>query len=305
MVESIFFAKEGEKGVNETSAAHLCALASGVKEEAESFLNSISFINEFITIVGSSSKELPTSVGTTDLDKITKSLVICSDMNAFISWYAEARKELEACKKALNSLSLEQWAAANNIKLPEMPENEQDYHNFTFQDAVARLSIKDRETYLRLEASSATLGKFIHKNCPMDEAREDLHRYLSQPYESRGVGRDTVIHHYVPSVENEKIEDLYMLLQKKYRSTEQQLNHMKADLRKVVDYENSVISAEKRNKYSAYKDALVQYNVEMGEYRLQFEKYLEDERIALSKVKFSIPKALEGTMEYLNNLGAL
>ena len=80
---------------------------------------------------------------------------------------------------------------------------------------------------------------------------------------------------------------------------------MKADLRKVVDYENSVISAEKRNKYAAYKDALVQYNVEMGEYRLQFEKYLEDERIALSKVKFSIPKALEGTMEYLNNLGAL
>ena len=50
MVESIFFAKEGEKGVNETSAAHLCALASGVKEEAESFLNSISFINKFITI---------------------------------------------------------------------------------------------------------------------------------------------------------------------------------------------------------------------------------------------------------------
>ena len=186
-----------------------------------------------------------------------------------------------------------------------MPENKQDYRNFTFQDAVARLSIKDRETYLRLEASSATLGKFIHKDCPMDEAREDLHRYLSQPYESRGVGRDTVIHHYVPSVENEKIEDLYMLLQKKYRSTEQQLNHMKADLRKVVDYENSVISAEKRNKYAAYKDALVQYNVEMGEYRLQFEKYLEDERIALSKVKFSIPKALEGTMEYLNNLGAL
>ena len=41
MVESIFFAKEGEKGITRTSAAHLCALATGVKEEAESFLNNI------------------------------------------------------------------------------------------------------------------------------------------------------------------------------------------------------------------------------------------------------------------------
>ena len=52
MKENVFFAKEGEKGITRTSAAHLCALATGVKEEAESFLNNISFINESISIVG-------------------------------------------------------------------------------------------------------------------------------------------------------------------------------------------------------------------------------------------------------------
>ena len=43
----------------------------------------------------------------------------------------------------------------------------------------------------------------------------------------------------------------------------------------------------------------------MEELRAQFDKWLEDKRVALSKVKFAIPKALEGTMEYLNSLGAL
>ena len=99
MKENVFFAKEGEKGITRTSATHLCALAAGVKKEAESFLNNISFINESISIVGSSSEELPTSKGTENLEKITSSLSICSDMNAFINHANQDRSILEDFKK--------------------------------------------------------------------------------------------------------------------------------------------------------------------------------------------------------------
>ena len=305
MKENVFFAKEGEKGITRTSAAHLCALATGVKEEAESFLNNISFINESISIVGSSSEELPTSKGTVNLEKIASSLSVCSDMNAFISWYAEARKAIEAEETKLKHLTLYDWAEENNIEIPEMPENTYKEKSFNLQDAINRLPIKERETYLHLEAASATLGKFLHKDCPMDKAREALYLYLNKPYESSGDGRDTIIHHYTPSVEEDKVENLYMQLQRLYRSTEQQLNHIKAELRKVVDFETASLNAEKRNYYAAYKEKLTLHNIQMGEFRTQFDKWLEDKRVALSKVKFAIPKTLESTMEYLNNLGAL
>ena len=305
MKENVFFAKEGEKGITRTSAAHLCALATGVKEEAESFLNNISFINESISIVGSNSEELPTSKGTENLEKITSSLSICSDMNAFISWYAEARKAIEAEENKLKRLTLYDWAEEAKVEIPNYPEDEYKEESFNLQDAIERLSVKDREIYLHLEATSATLGKFLHKDCPMEAARENLHLYLNKPYESSGNGRDTIIHHYTPSVEEEKVENLYMQLQRLYRNTEQNLNHMKSELRKVVDFETSAISAKKRNYYSARQENLALYNAQMGELRAQFDKWLEDKRVALSKVKFAIPKALEGTMEYLNNLGAL
>ena len=46
------FAKEGEYGLTETQAAHLCALANQIKEQHEATLANVSFVNTELSIVG-------------------------------------------------------------------------------------------------------------------------------------------------------------------------------------------------------------------------------------------------------------
>ena len=92
---SVFFAKEGEKGLNETSASHLCALASQIKAHYESVLKNVSFVDSFIDVVGSDANPKQTNTGMKSIDEIDLAIKEIGRMNAFISWFAEARELLE------------------------------------------------------------------------------------------------------------------------------------------------------------------------------------------------------------------
>ena len=93
--KSVFFAKEGEKGLNEASASHLCALASQVKARYESVLKNVGFIDSFIDVVGSDASPKQTNIGMKSIKVIDEAIEEIGKMNAFISWFAEARELLE------------------------------------------------------------------------------------------------------------------------------------------------------------------------------------------------------------------
>ena len=301
--KSVFFAKEGEKGLNETSASHLCALASQVKAQYESVLKNVGFIDSFIDVVGSDANPKQTNIGMKSIEEIDKAIKEISKMNAFISWFAEAREVLENFRKMINITNIDSWMRASGIENPEKPElTSSEVKSSTLDDMIAELSVKDRQTYLALEAKASVYGKFIHPDQPMDKARNRMHEVVSKPYVSEGRGRDTIIYHHVPSIDTELVDAEFNKLQAEYRKVEQQLNHMKSDLRKKLNIRNTEENNERNLRLRKYKEERAAYDNKMRELTLQFNQWVLDENAKISKIKFIIPDNLKETYTYLESL---
>ena len=302
-LNEVFFAKDGEYGLTETQASHLCALAAQIKEQHEATLQNVSFVNTTMSIVGEQG-EHRTDAGYTDLQIIEEAISKVSSMNAFISWFAEARKELEEYRAARTKYDLAGWCEEVGKKYPDSPENHiSEVTMSTLEDIVNEMSIKDRQTYLALEAKSAVYGKFIHPRNPMELARNKMHRIAKAPYATQGSGRDTLIYHYEPSVNIESVDDLYNKLQAEYRTTEQQLNHMKSDLRKKLDARNIEENNKKQEKIAEYRKAYDDYHNELSQLTAEYNEWLTKENARIAAFRFVVPEKLAETEKYLKNLG--
>ena len=301
--KSVFFAKEGEKGLNETSASHLCALASQVKAHYESILKNVSFVDSFIDVVGSDANPKQTNIGMKSIEEIDEAIKEIGKMNAFISWFAEARELLENIRKTVNGVSINAWMKASGIEEPEKPElTSNEVKTSTLDDMIDELSIKDRQMYLTLEAKASVYGKFIHPDQPMDRARNRMHEIVSKPYVSEGRGRDTIIYHHVPSIDTNLVDIEFNKLQSEYRKIEQQLNHMKSDLRKKLSIRNTEENNERNLRLQKYKEERAAYDNKMHELTLQYNQWILDENSKISKIKFIIPDNLKETYTYLESL---
>lgn len=300
---SVFFAKEGEKGLNETSASHLCALASQVKAHYESVLKNVSFVDSFIDVVGSNASPKQTNTGMKSIDEIDIAIKEIGRMNAFISWFAEARELLEEIRRTVNGVNIYSWMEVSGIEKPEEPTlKSSEVKISTFSDIVDELSIKDRQMYLALEAKASVYGKFIHPDQPMDRARTRMHEIVAKPYVSDGHGRDTIIYHHVPSIDTNLVDTEFNKLQAEYRKVEQQLNHMKSDIRKKLDIRNTEENNERNLRLQKYKEERAAYDNRMHELTLQYNQWVLDENAKISKIKFIIPDNLKEIYTYLESL---
>lgn len=301
--ESIFFSKEGEKGLNLTSAAHLCALAAQQKEQYNALLESLSFVNEEKALIGTD-KYMRTASGCSPskFAKITAILNKIAEFNAFISWFSEARKYLEAYKRDFEDLEVQDWAATYGVELPTYPENKPTKSSVSSDDIIKEMSIKDRQTFLALEARASVLGKFIHLDGPYEAARKRAHKKIASPYSTNGDGRDTLVLKYELSVPIEDIDKKYNELQKEYRAVEQQLNHMKADILKKrndrnieIENENQLIELELEKEKEIYFSKKKEIASQFSAWKIEMSE-------ELSKIKLAIPNALADMVTYLNNL---
>lgn len=302
-LNSPFFAKEGEKGLNETSAAHLCSLASQIVEKDEADIQNINFLNTYIQIIGSGVRQ-QCGIGTTseEINKVSEKLARIARMNAFISWYAEARKELEDTKKIVDYCNLETYVQFIGVEMPEVPVQKSAGELPTLEDVIKDMSIKDRQTYLALEAKAAVLGKAIHPNRSIAIARKRMFEKLSTPFNADLNGRDTIIKEYQASVPVEEVENLYNSLEKEYRSVQQSLNHMKSDLRKQLDARKREHHIKEMEYLEEYQTEYEKYQIAKKKLREEFTRWQEERATQLSRVKFAIPLALEPVVKELNNL---
>lgn len=304
--DNVFFAKEGEKGLTETSAAHLCAVAANLKEEAEQFLSNVSFLDTVMGVAGTPTGQvLQTTVGYTekDLQQVTEKLDRVAFLNGFISWFAEARKYLENYKKERSNISLSEWAKEVGITLPEPPGNYSRLKVFTLQEMIDEMNVSDRQLYLALEARAAVLGKFIHPDGALNQARDDVHHRLNKPISTSGSGRDTLVYRYSPSVDVKLIDEKFLAIQAEYRSIEQSLNHMKSDLRKKLEARNTEESIKYAEALNTLREQQDKYNHEYQEVQTQYHQYLTAQQTELSKIRFRIPEAYASLITELNNLG--
>lgn len=300
---SVFFAKEGEKGLTETSASHLCALASQIKAHYESVLKNVSFVDSFIDVVGSDANPKQTNTGMKSIDEIDLAIKEIGRMNAFISWFAEARELLEKIRRIVNGTTIQSWMKVQGIEYPEEPLlKSHEVRSSILNDIIDELSVKDRQMYLALEAKASVYGKFIHPDQPMDKARNRMHEIVSKPYVSDGHGRDTIIYHHVPSIDTELVDAEFNKLQAEYRKIEQQLNHMKSDLRKKLDIRNTEENNERNIRLQKYKEEHAAFDNKIRELTLQYNQWMLDENARISKIKFVIPDNLKETYTYLESL---
>ena len=301
-VNSVFIANEGEYGITRTQAQHLSAVAARFKTQSEKRLERTTFLNCTISLIGST-VENNSQVGMTDLDILKEDIKIISDMNAFIAWFREADKNLNSVQQDFQQADLDDYLQEMHISLEVAPKSPERPQNVTLEDAINALDVKNLELYRALEAKAAVYGKYIHPSEALEKARSEVYDRLQNKIEVSGEGRDTVLQKYEPSVPVESIDALYNELQYEYRKVEQQLNHMKSDLRNWVDAEN-------RKRQDAYKAAMQEYNDLISKGFSERERLYADMQVwrdenlsKLAKMRIRVPEALKETEKMLRDLG--
>lgn len=301
-MNSIYYSKEGEYGLTRTQAQHLCALASHLAKECETTLHNTNFVNAKVGLIGSSSMNVAKK-GLTDFVSLSNALETISNMNAFIAWFREADKDIQAEIDSYDKMSLNDYLEKNNIEMPEEVDPVYAPKYMTEKDALEALSIKDRELYLALEAKASVFGKYIQDKGILTKARQDAHDKDINNISVDENGRDTIIYEYSLSIPVKDIDDYFNSLQFNYRNVEQQLNHMKSDLKAWVDAKNREISDDYQkllDEVNAKREARVSA---VEKLRAEFKKFRDAKITELSKYRLRVPEALQATEKMLRDLG--
>lgn len=286
-VNEVFF---GSKGLTSTSANHLANIARETVSTLMGELNSLSFVNEYVSILGSESEQTKKGADNSFLETMKEKLIKVSKLNAFIAWVSEAIKAKEDEINRLRALYPNQYFADLGIQFPE-------YYNpktVTEKDIIANWTVKERNEYYMLEAEASTIGKYIHKDSPFAKARAEVNRVVGNPITVAEQSNYVVVHKYSISVDRENIESSFFDLQKYYRELTARLNKLKYRIKEEVNKanlenlkESEQINLEVKNKTSELTN--------------QFREYQTKKIEEVSDLKIIIPEDLLPIFNELNN----
>lgn len=291
MTNSSFF---GTEGLTMTSANHIANLAKEFTKTTERNLNSVSFIETSLTIIGSDAVQ-PIHTGWCDgaLDHIIENLRVVSEANSLIAWLRESIKAIERYVKSIEDTTLEEYCEKRGIELPEEPRR---LTPITKEEYIETLTIKERNKILMLQAQVAVYGKYIHPEGPFAAARAELMEKMANETEVKGNGRDTLLYHYKPTANAMKVEDCFYQLQREYRATQAELNGY---LHKI----DQAVQKDADEKSKAFHDAMVAYRLEIAKRTQAFESYKLHRLDEARKLRIVIPNDLKGIYAIVSELG--
>ena len=292
----VFFKKEGEEGValTSTSANHIANLAKEYIQGVETQLNNICFFNAEVSLVGSTGASIIQTGGTSEvLNNLQSLLEGVAQAKSLIAWLREGIKAKENLMKDLLDIGLEGWCNENGLAYPEAPSCG---HVLTEIEYYASLPIKERNRYYQLETEAAVLGKYIHPNGHLSDARKELKDKLQHPHEVDGKGRDALIYTYTPTVFVAEVDNVFFELQKKHREVQAQLNAMKYSCEQAINESTSKVNSE-------YMVASQKYQAELKDILGAFKTWKDAKSQEYSKLKIVIPNSLLGIYNTINSLG--
>lgn len=279
----IFF---GENGITDTKANNIADLAKLSYTDDETELYGISFVDEKVeTIDGERSKDL--AYGTKNLSDIEEKVERIGKLKSLCAWLREAVAAHQRIIKQTRSYSVSDYCSKHGIEYPDVPVRET---TMTEDDAIASFDIKKRNRYYYLEAQASTIGQFIHKNGAIDSARKFYYEKMNNPRRTSGSGLDTLIYTYSPSIEKERIEDLFYTLQQKHATFQSELNQLKSEIK-------SRVMNDEIEKNKAYEDALKEYTDKSSKIHSQYSTWQAEELKRVSALKIVIPNALKDIYE--------
>ena len=141
-----FLAEDGKLSMS--SAAHIRDLAALKAQNIKSKLDNISFINEYISVIGGEKNLTSKGFLTNQLTEVEKDLQTLADLYSLEAWFNEAITAKKALYIEIKNKTLEEWAKEQNITLPVKPIKEQIMDE---DDYLATLSIKDRFEYYYIQ----------------------------------------------------------------------------------------------------------------------------------------------------------
>lgn len=291
----VFFKKEGEEGValTSTSANHIANMAKEYIQGVETALNNVSFLDVEVALIGSTSNTIQVGTSKGLLDRIPEMLENVAQAKSLIAWLREAIKAKDNLLKSIQTINLEDWCRENGVEKPVIPVaapvlTEEQYY--------ASLPIKERNRYYQLETIAAVIGKYIHPDGNLANARKELKDKIQHPHRVDGKGRDALIYSYGPSVEALDVDNIFYELQKRHREVQAQLNSMKHDCELAIEESLNKSNGEHAVAISAYQEKL-------RTIMLSFKTWKDEKTQEYSKLKIAVPNSLMGIYNTINSLG--
>lgn len=294
----------GDNGLTSTSANHIANLAKEYVRNAQEKLSAVRFYSEKVGVLDGKNEILSKKGLTEEYTRVIPDIIDrIAECHSLIAFLREAIKEKERLAlEAEHYTDKEAWDEIDMTKkaIKELIPDSPTYP--TIDDIKAEWSIGEQEKYLTLEATAAAIGKQIHEDGCISNARIDLMKKLQDPVKLDLNGSDTIYHKYEATTSLEVVDEVYNSLQAKYRSVQAELNGMKKKLEDEVTKRTLAINEEHAIK-------MKEYDVAKGETDSMERQVLEKQALTRAKLleevknlKIVIPKRLTNIYEILKNL---
>ena len=296
-MNNVFF----ENGfMTSTEAQNICNIAKEAVTNEHERLSAVSFYNTEIASIISPEAFIKTKISPNDISWISESLDKIGRYNALNAWLKEAIKAKEEAMDEVDIMDVTTLDFYEDYIKPEEPTI--GYNSFDEEQVMSEWSADKLNRYYTLNSEAAVIGKYIHDSGAIAKARKDLVNKMANPSTVSGQGRETIVFKYIPSVDTEIVEGIYMSLLAKHRKLNAELNSLKAEIKETINKKNIEASIAFRDKHTEWEYKISEYYSLVKQRDAKINEYKISEKERISKLKINVPSSLMDTYKEIKAL---
>ena len=296
-MNNVFF----ENGfMTSTEAQNICNIAKEAVTNEHERLSAVSFYDTKIASIISPEAFIKTKISPNDISWISESLDKIGRYNALNAWLKEAIKAKEEAMDEVDIMDVTTLDFYEDYIKPEEPTI--GYNSFDEEQVMSEWSADKLNRYYTLNSEAAVIGKYIHDSGAIAKARKDLVNKMANPSTVSGQGRETIVYKYIPSVDTEVVEGIYMSLLAKHRKLNAELNSLKAEIKETINKKNIEASIAFRDKHTEWEYKISEYYSLVKQREAKINEYKISEKERISKLKINVPSSLMDTYKEIKAL---
>lgn len=296
-MNNVFF----ENGfLTSTEAQNICNIAKEAVTNEHERLSAVSFYDTEIASIISPEAFIKTKISPNDISWISESLDKIGRYNALNAWLKEAIKAKEEAMDEVDIMDVTTLDFYEDYVKPEEPTI--GYNSFDEEQVMSEWSADKLNRYYTLNSEAAVIGKYIHDSGAIAKARKDLVNKMANPSMVSGQGRETIVYKYIPSVDTEVVEGIYMSLLAKHRKLNAELNSLKAEIKETINKKNIEASIAFRDKHTEWERKISEYYSLVKQRDAKINEYKISEKERISKLKINVPSSLMDTYKEIKAL---
>lgn len=296
-MNNVFF----ENGfMTSTEAQNICNIAKEAVTNEHERLSAVSFYDTEIASIISPEAFIKTKISPNDISWISESLDKIGRYNALNAWLKEAIKAKEEAMDEVDIMDVTTLDFYEDYIKPVEPTI--GYNSFDEEQVMSEWSADKLNRYYTLNSEAAVIGKYIHDSGAIAKARKDLVNKMANPSTVSGQGRETIVYKYIPSVDTEVVEGIYMSLLAKHRKLNAELNSLKAEIKETINKKNIEASIAFRDKHTEWEYKISEYYSLVKQRDAKINEYKISEKERISKLKINVPSSLMDTYKEIKAL---